>query len=160
MASSAAAIAVTVFLKFSAHIVCDTTPDQVLYLLPTEDGHILSKQRDYYYQIQGQLGILLRWRCNFVCWTPHGIHIEQIIYDPTFFTTICVKLELFCSGSFSSCALWCRKKNIGHSSEATGVFCYCWKGKVGKMVLCDNPSCTYSWFHFSRVNLKSAPEGP
>ena len=137
-----------------------TTPDQAPYLLPIEDGHMLSKQHDYYYQIQGQLGILQRQRCDFVCWTPHGIHIEQIIYDPSFFATICVKLEcFFVQVVLPRVLCGAEKENIGHSSEATGVFCYCRKGEVGKMVLCDNPSCKYGWFHFSCVNLKSAPEG-
>ena len=50
------------------------------------------------------------------------------------------------------------KENIGHTGEITGVFCYCRKGEVGNMALCNNSSCKYGWFHFSCVNLKADPE--
>ena len=137
-----------------------TTPDQASYLLSTDDGYKLSEKHDYYYQIQGQLGILQRQRCDFVCWTPHGIHIEQIIYDPSFFSNICCKLQsFFVLVVLPRVLCGAEKENTCHPSETTGVFCYCRKGEVGKMVLCDNPSCKYGWFHFSCINLKSAPEG-
>ena len=137
-----------------------TTPNQVSYLLSTEDGYRLSRRHEYYYQVQGQLGILPRSRCDFVCWTPNGIHIEQITYDPTFFADMCIKLE-----KFFVCVilplLLCGtdKENLRHPSEATGVFCYCRKGEVGRMVLCDRQSCKHGWFHFSCVGLTSEPEG-
>ena len=137
-----------------------TKPNKALYLLPAEGGYKLSRIHDYYYQIQGQLGILQRPVCDFVCWTPHGIHIERITYDPSFFADICVKLQhFFVHIILPRMLCGTEKENTCHPSEAAGIFCFCRKGEVGKMVLCDNPSCKYGWFHFSCVNLKSTPEG-
>ena len=43
-----------------------------------------------------------------------------------------------------------------HRSEASGVLCYCQKGKVGDMLLCDSPSCQYRRLC---VTLSSVPTG-
>lgn len=53
-----------------------TTPMNASYLKATEDGYELSRTHDYFFQMQGQLAILERSFCDFVCWTPHGLHIE------------------------------------------------------------------------------------
>ena len=42
----------------------------------------LKRNHDYYFQIQGSLGILgLQW-CDFVLWTPEDMSIERIRFDP------------------------------------------------------------------------------
>ena len=35
-----------------------------------------------YYQVQGQLAVCERNYSYFVCWTPHGLHLERIEDDP------------------------------------------------------------------------------
>lgn len=55
----------------------------------------LSITHEYYYQLQGQLGITSRPLCDFVCWTPQDIHVERILYDPDFFTEMELKLQRF-----------------------------------------------------------------
>ena len=62
-----------------------TTPLSAPYLEQVTDGVQLSRKHDYFYQIQGQLAILERPYCHFVCWTPHSLHIEHIIRDPGIF---------------------------------------------------------------------------
>lgn len=67
-----------------------TTPSNASYLQQTDVGYQLSRKHDYYYQIQGQLGVMERQICDFVCWTPHGLHLERIEYDPCLFSDIYV----------------------------------------------------------------------
>jgi len=61
------------------------------------DGHIaLKKQHNYYYQVQGQLAITKRPCCDFCIWIPHGISVERITRDNTFWETkIVPKLKQF-----------------------------------------------------------------
>ena len=65
------------------------------FCLEHVDGLVrLKKTHDYYYQIQGQLAICEMEYCDFVCWTPHGIHIERILPD-TPFETVKPALDTF-----------------------------------------------------------------
>ena len=50
--------------------------DSSFYLNPTENGLKHSESHDYYRQVQGQMAICECSYCDFVCWTPHGMHIE------------------------------------------------------------------------------------
>ncbi|XP_060560650.1 uncharacterized protein LOC132720513 [Ruditapes philippinarum] len=51
------------------------------------DGKVTLKQtHNYYYQVQGQLGISGRKWCDFVVWTCVGISVERIFADKVFFT--------------------------------------------------------------------------
>ena len=62
--------------------------DSSFYLKPTESGLKLSKVHDYYHQVQGQMTICERSYCDFVCWTPLGMHIEWIVKGiPVTFST-------------------------------------------------------------------------
>ena len=61
--------------------------DPRFYLKRDEDGQVyLSPTHEYYYQIQGQLAVCEKEYCDFVCWTPHGMHIERILVDPSHFS--------------------------------------------------------------------------
>ena len=127
----------------------------------SESGvHKLSVTHDYYYQIQGQMGIAERSFCDFVCWTLEDIYIERIFYDQEFFLSMEEKLcRFFVSVLFPRVLTGSEKEKAPHLSEATGVFCYCRKGEQGDMILCDSPNCKYGWFHFPCVNLSSTPTG-
>lgn len=138
-----------------------STPNNASYLELKDDGsYSLSQKHAYYYQIQGQLNLLERQHCDFVVWTPNGLHIERISRDTAFFGAMSLKLEQFFIQVILPRVL-CGpdKESYTHPSELTGIFCYCRKGEVGPMVLCDNPGCKYGWFQFSCVNLTSEPEG-
>jgi len=58
---------------------------------------VLDTQHKHYYQIQGQLEITDREWCDFVVWTPQGIHVERIYRDRDvfFFNAMLPKLERF-----------------------------------------------------------------
>ena len=91
--------------------------------------------------------------------TPWYSHWEDCAWSH-FFSDMCIKLSNFFVKIILPLLLCgTEKENNCHPSEATGIFCYCRKGEEGNMVLCDNSSCKYGWFHFSCVNLRSLPDG-
>ena len=51
--------------------------DSSFYLKPTQSGLKLSEPHDYYHQVQRQMTICECLYCNFICWTPLGMHIES-----------------------------------------------------------------------------------
>ena len=61
------------------------------------DGHIrLSENSDYYYQIQGQMGIYNYNFADLVIYTKQGIHVvEDIPFNKPFFDNMIVKLESY-----------------------------------------------------------------
>ena len=137
-----------------------TTPCSAPYWITTETGCELLRTHDYYYQVQGQLGILERSFCDFVSWTPHGLQVERIAYDATFFSQLCLKLERFFVEVILPRVLRGEEKeNIPHPCELRGVYCFCQRGEYGDMVKCDSQTCKRGWFHFSCVNLTSPPDG-
>ena len=134
------------------------------YLKPTEEGLKLTHTHNYYHQVQGQMAVCRHSYSDFVCWTPYGLHVERIYWDPSHWDQLKSKLdqffmyailpEILCGGSED-------KENTRptQQKEDKPVYCYCRKGEQGQMVACDNSSCTIEWFHFDCVNLTSAPEG-
>ena len=63
--------------------------DPNFYLKQHEDGEIhLRDDHEYYYQIQGQLAVCNIEYCDFICWTPCGMHCERILSDPKHFFDI------------------------------------------------------------------------
>ena len=73
-----------------------TTEKANFYLKPLPDGgRALSKSHNYYYQVQGQLIILNLPFCDFVCWTPNGMHVERIERDDMFCEAMLSTLETF-----------------------------------------------------------------
>lgn len=146
------------------------------YLKPTATGLKLSKTHNYYMQVQGQLAICKRKYCDFVCWTPLGMHIERIESDPSCFQCMVPKLQQF----FVQCVLPVvlrgslsdqgtsqdNKENESNSvkppakkRKTVPVYCFCRKKEFGRMIACDNPTCPYEWFHFSCVNITEEPKG-
>ena len=128
----------------------DSISTNAPYLTSSMDGEYkLSTTHEYYYQVQGQLGITGRPFCDFVCWTPQDIHVERILYYLDFL--IEMELNFFVSVILPRVLCGEDKENLQHPSELTGAFSYCRKD----MVPCDSPSCKYGWFHFSCVNLST-----
>ena len=128
-----------------------TVPTHASYF-ETRDGVVrLSRKHDYYYQIQGQMVILERDYCDFVCWTPLAIHIERIDYDDEFVSTMIPKLDSFFLKAILPRIL------CGTTSEESSndheVYCFCRKGEFGKMISCDSPDCMFVWFHYACLNL-------
>jgi hypothetical protein len=44
----------------------------------------LKRNHNYFYQIQGMLAIAKRSWCDFVVWTPSGLSVQRIGFDPEF----------------------------------------------------------------------------
>ncbi len=62
----------------------------------TDDGSLqLKRNHDYYHQVQGLLAITRRPWCDFVVWTPKGMSVERIRFDPVFWEDTQPKLVRF-----------------------------------------------------------------
>ena len=55
----------------------------------------LKRNHEYYFQVQGQLGITRRPWCDFVVWTPKGMSVERIHFDRIFWEEMKPKLVRF-----------------------------------------------------------------
>ena len=146
--------------------------DHSFYLKKDEDGSMhLSKDHDYFYQVQGQLAVCDLDFCDFICWTPLGMHCERITFDQTFFDVIKPALDKFFTSVLLPMLLT-GKTTIASSTEAgscgitsqekePGCKTYCWcNGEdEGKMIACDNETCSREWFHFDCVGPTRKPMG-
>lgn len=45
------------------------------------------------------------------------------------------------------------------SRPSPTLYCVCQKEESGKMIMCDNPSCKYVWFHYKCVGIQWACKG-
>jgi len=127
----------------------------------------LSKTHAYYYQVQGQLAMAERSHCDFVCWSPQGVFIEQVLGDPDFFVSLRPKLDYFFV-KYILPELLTKRLAIGETpvpltmegpSSSTQLYCFCQQEEFGNMIQCDSPECPYDWFHFPCVGMEQAPEG-
>ena len=64
----------------------------------------LRENSNYFCQVQGQIAIGERLWCDFVVYTPKGISIEQITFDPEYWEKRTDEVDrvlqkLFCSGN-------------------------------------------------------------
>ena len=107
---------------------------------------------EYYFQVQGQIGIIERPHCDFVCWTLVGIDQEQIKCDPALFRQMNAKLHcLFVPVIFT--------RVLSGPKEWSYRILLWLSQTIVNMALCDSTSCKYGWFHFPCVNLRVAPAG-
>ena len=81
--------------------VRETVPssDNLGYLEDKEGKPSLKKNTDYYYQIQGQMGVTGRCYTDLVVFTSHGSINERIKFDKPFWLSMLVKLEWFWNNS-------------------------------------------------------------
>ena len=56
-----------------------------------DDFPVLKTNHEYYYQVQGRMGITGAKWCDFVTNTFHGMIIEHIYFDPDFFAIMLLK---------------------------------------------------------------------
>ena len=120
---------------------------------------------EYFFQVQGQLAVCEKDYCDFVCWTPEGIHIERILPDSDHFSVtkplldaffVKVLLPILLTGKLAQ-----EKETSPQREElrsATQTFCWCCR-EEGRMVACDNSRCKMVWFHFTCVGLSRKPRG-
>ncbi len=141
-----------------------TTVKKEGFYLNHGDTVTLSKKHDYYFQIQGQMGVCNRSYTDFVCWTTCGMHVERISRDTAFFEQLKLNLDDFFVKVILPCILTGDKLQQKENDSARAntnsqLYCYCRKEEIPPMVACDNPSCVIEWFHFKCVGLSKEPEG-
>ena len=140
----------------------NSIPTSVPYLRTSESGKysLAVTHNYYYYQVQGQLGIVGQQFCDSVCWTPNGLYVECIKFDPDFFQEMEQKLRkfLFLLFSLESSVATRILNYLIPARRLTSIYCYCRQGEFGKMVLCDYLECKVGWFHFTCVGLTSCPD--
>jgi len=133
--------------------------DSKFCLQPDGRGDIgLSQKHDYYLQVQGQLAICNKEYCDFIYWTPHGMHVEWIVRNVAAFNAICPSLDAFFKNVLLPRLLRgqsSNKKNktpntsCSDESSYTGTkHCWCHQEEYGRMVACDNSNCAREWFHY------------
>ena len=143
--------------------------DPKFYLKDTASGLELDRNHDYYMQVQGQLFICNYNYCDFVCWSPKGMHIERIQQDPSIFLSIVPKLckfffkfivrEILHIDSASTAG----DHEIANESEdeaedENAIYCFCRQHPFGVMIACDNKECPYEWFHVDCVGIVEPPD--
>ena len=122
----------------------------------------LCHNHEYFYQIQGQLAICEKKYYDFVCWTPHGIHVERILADPSHFNNIKIALDVFFFQVLLPLLLTRRKQVNSIGSKTSGIVSqpgantskdktYCWRDTeyVGQLIACDNRCCSKDGFTLS-----------
>ena len=127
----------------------------------------LKRTHDYYIQIQGQTAICKKDYCDFVCWTPKGMHVERIAFDASVFSRIKPSLdhyfqsvvlsELLTQAVKDDAKTENEKENV--AANSLPVYCLCGEGEHGRMVACDNAHCPLEWFHYRCVGLTRKPRG-
>ena len=119
--------------------------DSKICLEHVNNGQIyLKKTHEYYFQVQGQLGMEY---CDFVCWTLHGMHIKRILPD-ILFETIKPALDTFFLKVLLPLLMTGRtQREQTQGSEGTSQVsekddtCWCNGKDGGAMVACDNAHC-------------------
>ena len=129
----------------------------------------LSQKHDYYLEVQGQLTICNKKYTDFVCWTPHGMHVERIIRNVAALNAIRPSLDAFFRDMLlsrllrgpSSDKTKTPHSRISNVTSTTGSKRYCWcqQEEHGRMIACDNNDCVREWFHFECVGLTRKPRG-
>ena len=155
------------------HVDPCTIDDPSFYLKKSETGHLqLDRNHEYYYQVQGQLALCEKEYSDFICWSPEGLFVERIVADPSFFSELQTKLDVFfvkvvLPQLLTGCTMFDNEKSPEasqpSSSQSGNVsdtsYCWCHQGESGRMIACDNPNCAIEWFHFECAGLTRKPRG-
>ena len=137
------------------------------FYLSQKNGKLsLSKKHMYYSQVQHQLLISEEEACDFICWTPKGIFVENIVKDPDFKQNIPKFKTFFCTYLLPELLTHHFHDNgpkdvaqAVSSSDDSKMYCFCGKDKKGMMIACENPECTVEWYHYSCVGIRRKPKG-
>ena len=80
--------------------------------------------------------------CDFICWTPHGMHIERINHNLSVFATILPSLTAFFKAAILPSLLKGKEASMQGTNDENfnpngeEVFCNCRKGEFGDAVAC------------------------
>ena len=142
--------------------VSDEALERSRYCLKKKNNVIsLKRSHEYFTQVQGQLLVCRKKKCDFICWTPKGMHVETILE----YKTLQCEIASSCKDFFMTFILpellthRLQDHGIPLVNETEKVYCYCGKGEYGDMIACDNPDCTLEWFHYECVGIARSPKG-
>ncbi|XP_014666314.1 PREDICTED: uncharacterized protein LOC106808215 [Priapulus caudatus] len=151
--------------------------DPKFFLKPGPDGQVmLDAKHAHYYQIQTQMGAANLEACYFVVWTERDIHIERIMFDDCLWKEMCQKskqifqlaiLPELVGKFYSRCSntltpltsLPCDSSRVNRQASDDNTWCYCGQVESGRMIGCDNQNCKLGWFHYTCLQITSAPKG-
>ena len=125
--------------------------------------------------------------CDFVCWTQKGLFVERIEEEKDYVSKYMPSLRSFFlkyllpellthkydpANSNSVIQVACSTSTVStngntdtnadpssKSPTSSKLYCFYERDFPGKMVVCDNPTCTIKWYHYSCVGVKRAPRG-
>ena len=125
----------------------------------------LSRDHNYFHQVQGQLNVCDKDYCDFIIWTTQGIYVERIVRDREFFESIKPALEKFFQFAVLPRIL-CGSDSTDsevptkHTRPSdTKLYCKCKQPESGRMIACDNELCEGQWFHYACAGIKRKPQG-
>ena len=127
-------------MKFETGMAPTTVVDNKFFLQPDDHQNIrLSKKHDYYLQVQDQLAICNKKYTDFMCWTPHGMHVARIIRNVAAFNAILPSLDGFFKDVVlprllrgpSSDKTKTPHSRISNVTSTTGSKAYCWCQQEG-----------------------------
>lgn len=119
----------------------------------------LIRSSKYYYQVQGQIAICEAGHCDFVCWTPKGLHIERVLRDQPFIEEMLQKLNLFFMNVILPELMARRLKDRDQNNNTIDIICVCGKAEnYDDMIACKSGHCKVEWYHLKCVGLKKVPQ--
>ena len=134
-------------------------------LVSSESGSVqLSRDHQYYFQVQAQIYVSQKAYCDFVVWGPKSVHIEHVLPDSTFWEQCLERATQFYVLGVLPELLGKWYTLHPKSSTATTVIdlsstvCYCRQGEAGSMVTCGSGTCKIKKFHLICLGLKSVPK--
>ena len=96
----------------------------------------------YTVQVQGQFAICNKEYCDFICWTPHGMHVERMVRNAAAFDAIRPSLDAFFKdvllprllrGQSSNKENKTPNTSCSDGSSNTGTkYCWCQQGSMGE----------------------------
>ena len=128
---------------------------------PSQCNNQLEVTSKHFYQVQGQMAVCDVEFCDFVCWTPRGIHVERIKRDEHFFKEKMLPLlkDFFLLAILPE-LLTCKIRDLNNNVPTDNTVCICGKSEnFDNMIACDSGHCKVEWYHFKCVGLKSPPQG-
>ena len=95
--------------------------------------------------------------CDFIVYTPKGVHIERI----TKCTEYWIQLETNLSGIFRKFLLpELLLKSLSHDNDTDApgdTICSCKRAVFGRVIKCSSDKCENKCYHYTCVGLKRKP---
>ena len=125
---------------------------------PINKDYLIKKSHPYYCQIQLQMYLCDLNLCDLYIFSPASGAISCTVErDNEIIGQMLNKFrELFMSVILPE--IITRKRDFARENDRK-LYCICRRPSFGPMIGCDNPSCTFQWFHYPCVHITRAPKG-